>query len=142
MDGDAFKKFDAFIEKLNVCHNLINTLVDATVTSSMAHRLGFNELSIKRLLKRTPNPLRRQLYEGVYEGKKVAIVALKTWDTNEARRLAPFGSDSPYITTFHGYAINEGIYYLTFEYANHGTVKSVFRLSGRQANVSSNMANA
>jgi serine/threonine protein kinase len=118
-DFDVDGAFEDFIDTLDKSHREINAMVDATVTTAMACRLGFNEINIKRRMKKNPTAF-KQMYEGIYEDRMVAVTAFKVWDWTEARRIASLTTRSDSLLDFFGYALHDDIYYLTYEYANFG----------------------
>ena len=118
-DFDVEGAYEDFIDTLDKSHREINAMVDATVTTAMACRLGFNEINIKKRMKQNPTAL-KQMYEGIYEDRTVAVTAFKVWDWTEARRIASLTTRSDSLLDFFGYALHDDIYYLTYEYANLG----------------------
>jgi serine/threonine protein kinase len=130
-DFDVDGAFEDFIDTLDKSHREINAMVDATVTTGMACRLGFNEINIKRRMKKNPTPF-KQMYEGIYEDRTVAVTAFKVWDWTEARRIASLTTRSDSLLDFFGYALHDDIYYLTYEYANLGHLTNFISESSRK----------
>lgn len=118
--------FDEHLGALDIAHRTINAMVDATVSSAMTCRLGFNEINMKRRLKKVPTAA-KQMYEAAYNGGRAAITALKTWDWTEARRIVALTAHSDNLLDFYGYALHDDIYYLAYEFADHGTLAYLLR---------------
>ena len=126
---DVAASFERFLVHLDKAHKDIQDMIDGTVETAMACRLGFNEIEVKRRLKKHPTAT-KQMYEGLFHGEKVAITAFKTWDWTEARRIISLTTRSDTLLGFYGYAVHDDIYYLAFEYAALGHVAKFISSDG------------